>query len=51
MVDPAAKGGLIGVLRRRYLLKLMVRRELRARYIGPNNWGWRGPTSTRSRVS
>jgi ABC-2 type transport system permease protein len=34
MVDPAAKGGLIGVLRRRYLLKLMVKRELRARYIG-----------------
>jgi len=34
MVDPAAKGGLIGVLRRRYLLRLMVRRELRARYIG-----------------
>jgi ABC-2 type transport system permease protein len=34
MVDPAAKGGLIGVLRRRYLLRLMVKRELRARYIG-----------------
>jgi ABC-2 type transport system permease protein len=34
MVDPAAKGGLVGVLRRRYLLSLMVRRELRARYIG-----------------
>jgi ABC-2 type transport system permease protein len=34
MVDPAAKGGLVGVLRRRYLLKLMVRRELKARYIG-----------------
>jgi ABC-2 type transport system permease protein len=34
MVDPAAKGGLLGVLRRRYLLRLMVRRELRARYIG-----------------
>jgi ABC-2 type transport system permease protein len=34
MVDPAAKGGLVGVLRRRYLLKLMVKRELRARYIG-----------------
>ncbi len=34
MVDPGAKGGLLGVLRRRYLLKLMVRRELRARYIG-----------------
>ncbi len=34
LVDPGAKGGLLGVLRRRYLLKLMVRRELRARYIG-----------------
>jgi ABC-2 type transport system permease protein len=34
MIDPAAKGGLIGVLRRRYLLRLMVKRELRARYIG-----------------
>jgi ABC-2 type transport system permease protein len=34
MVDPAAKGGLVGVLRRRYLLGLMVKRELRARYIG-----------------
>ncbi len=34
MVDPAAKGGLLGVLRRRYLLRLMVKRELRARYIG-----------------
>src|SRR3954453_22353696 len=34
LADPAAKGGLVGVLRRRYLLKLMVRRELRARYIG-----------------
>lgn len=33
MVDPAAKGGLVGVIRRRYLLRLMVRRELRARYI------------------
>ena len=34
MVDPADKGGLVGVFRRRYLLRLMVRRELRARYIG-----------------
>ena len=34
MVDPAAKGGLVGVLKRRYLLRLMVKRELRARYIG-----------------
>jgi ABC-2 type transport system permease protein len=29
MIDPAAKGGLLGVLRRRYLLSLMVKRELR----------------------
>jgi ABC-2 type transport system permease protein len=34
LVDPAAKGGLVGVLRRRYLLRLMVKRELRARYMG-----------------
>jgi ABC-2 type transport system permease protein len=34
LVDPTAKGGLVGVLRRRYLLSLMVKRELRARYIG-----------------
>ena len=34
LVDPAAKGGLVGVLKRRYLLRLMVKRELRARYIG-----------------
>src|SRR3954454_11246104 len=34
LVDPSAKGGLLGVLRRRYLLTLMVKRELRARYIG-----------------
>jgi ABC-2 type transport system permease protein len=34
LVDPTAKGGLVGVLKRRYLLSLMVKRELRARYIG-----------------
>jgi ABC-2 type transport system permease protein len=34
LVNPAAKGGLVGVLKRRYLLTLMVRRELKARYIG-----------------
>lgn len=34
LVDPAAKGGLLGVFRRRYLLRLMVKRELRARYFG-----------------
>lgn len=34
LVDPAAKGGLVGVFQRRYLLSLMVKRELRARYVG-----------------
>src|SRR3954452_4744989 len=34
LVNPAAKGGLVGVLKRRYLLSLMVKRELRARYVG-----------------
>jgi ABC-2 type transport system permease protein len=34
LVDPTAKGGLVGVLKRRYLLSLMVKRELRARYLG-----------------
>lgn len=48
MVDPAAKGGLLGVLRRRYLLRLMVRRELRARYIGSKMgllWSYINPFS------
>jgi ABC-2 type transport system permease protein len=48
MVDPAAKGGLVGVLRRRYLLRLMVRRELRARYIGSKMglaWSYINPLS------
>ena len=48
MVDPAAKGGLIGVLRRRYLLRLMVKRELRARYIGSKMglaWSYINPIS------
>jgi ABC-2 type transport system permease protein len=48
MVDPAAKGGLLGVLRRRYLLRLMVRRELRARYIGSKMglaWSYINPLS------
>jgi ABC-2 type transport system permease protein len=48
MVDPAAKGGLVGVLRRRYLLRLMVRRELRARYIGSKMgllWSYINPFS------
>ncbi len=48
MVDPAAKGGLVGVFRRRYLLRLMVRRELRARYIGSKMgllWSYINPFS------
>lgn len=48
LVDPAAKGGLLGVLRRRYLLRLMVRRELRARYIGSKMgllWSYINPFS------
>ncbi len=48
MIDPAAKGGLLGVLRRRYLLRLMVRRELKARYIGSKMglaWSYINPLS------
>src|SRR3954471_9602741 len=48
LVDPAAKGGLVGVLRRRYLLTLMVKRELRARYIGSKlglAWSYIDPLS------
>jgi ABC-2 type transport system permease protein len=48
LVDPAAKGGLIGVLKRRYLLSLMVKRELRARYIGSKMgllWSYINPLS------
>jgi len=48
MVDPADKGGLLGVFRRRYLLRLMVRRELRARYIGSKMgllWSYINPFS------
>jgi ABC-2 type transport system permease protein len=48
MVDPADKGGLLGVIRRRYLLRLMVRRELRARYIGSKMgllWSYINPFS------
>jgi ABC-2 type transport system permease protein len=48
MVDPAAKGGLLGVFRRRYLLRLMVRRELKARYIGSKMgllWSYINPLS------
>lgn len=48
MVDPGAKGGLLGVIRRRYLLRLMVRRELKARYIGSKMgllWSYINPFS------
>jgi len=48
LLDPAAKGGLLGVLRRRYLLRLMVKRELRARYIGSKMglaWSYINPLS------
>ena len=48
LVDPGAKGGLLGVFRRRYLLRLMVRRELRARYIGSKMgllWSYINPLS------
>jgi ABC-2 type transport system permease protein len=48
MVDPGDKGGLVGVFRRRYLLRLMVRRELRARYIGSKMgllWSYINPLS------
>ncbi len=48
LVDPAAKGGLVGVLKRRYLLRLMVRRELKARYIGSRMglaWSYINPFS------
>lgn len=34
MVDPAPRAGLLEVFRRRYLLKLLVRREISARYSG-----------------
>src|SRR4051794_12379110 len=48
MVDPTAKGGLVGVLRRRYLLSLMVKRELHARYIDSKMglaWSYINPLS------
>lgn len=34
LVEPGRGGGLLAVVRRRYLLRLLVRRELRARYQG-----------------
>ncbi len=46
LVDPSATTGLLEVFRRRYLLRLLVERELAARYEAPR-WGSSGPTSTR----
>lgn len=34
LVDPAGTTGLLEVFRRRYLLRLLVRREIKARYLG-----------------
>lgn len=34
LIDPAGSTGLLEVLRRRYLLSLLVRREIKARYLG-----------------
>jgi ABC-2 type transport system permease protein len=34
LVSPAPKGGMTGILRHRYLLKLLVKREVTARYTG-----------------
>jgi ABC-2 type transport system permease protein len=45
--DPADTSGLLEVFRRRYLLRLMVRREIRARYIGSKfglAWSYINPT-------
>ena len=47
MRDPANTSGLLEVFRRRYLLRLMVRREIRARYIGSKfglAWSYINPT-------
>jgi ABC-2 type transport system permease protein len=48
LVDPADKGGLLSVFRRRHLLRLMVKRELRARYIDSKfglAWSYINPIS------
>ncbi|WP_248582888.1 ABC transporter permease [Nocardioides sp. InS609-2] len=34
LIDPAASAGLLEVFRRRYLLRLLVSREIKARYLG-----------------
>lgn len=47
LVDPARRLGLFEVLRRRYLLTLMVRREISARYMGTKlglAWSYINPT-------
>jgi ABC-type polysaccharide/polyol phosphate export permease len=48
MVDPADTGGLLSVFRKRHLLRLMVKRELRARYIDSKfglAWSYINPIS------
>lgn len=47
MRNPANTGGMLEVFRRRYLLRLMVRREIRARYMGSKfglAWSYINPT-------
>ena len=47
MRDPSNNGGLHKVLSHRYLLKLMVRREIKARYVGSKfglAWSYINPT-------
>ncbi|WP_199485096.1 ABC transporter permease [Actinomadura craniellae] len=47
LVEPGLGGGLVEVFRRRYLLRLLVRRELRARYKGSLlglGWSYVRPT-------
>lgn len=46
--DPANTSGLLEVFRRRYLLRLMVRREIKARYMGSKfglAWSYINPTT------
>ena len=48
LVDPSDTGGLVSLVRHRYLLSLMVKRELRARYIGSKMglaWSYINPLS------
>ena len=48
--SPAPRGGVRGIFHHRYLLHLLVKREVTARYTG-SFLGWCGATSTRSRSS